>query len=123
MYSEGNTVNPYYRGSSQKRAQIQVSCITGRFFTIRATREAHTFNTYIISLYGAMLWLDRLGDRFKMYRNTKSVCCITGTNIVLKINCTSKSTNKQQKKTKKKTSDLWLPGQGGLLQREVDGGS
>ena len=70
-----------------------------------------------------MLWLDRLGDRFKMYRNTKSVCCITGTNIVLKINCTSKSTNKQQKKTKKKRSDLWLPGQGGLLQREVDGGS
>ena len=33
-------VIPFSRGSSWPRAQIQVSCIAGRFFTIWATREA-----------------------------------------------------------------------------------
>ena len=31
---------PYSRGSSRPRAQSQVSCIAGRFFTIWVTREA-----------------------------------------------------------------------------------
>ena len=31
---------PSSRGSSQPSDQIQVSCIAGRFFTTRATREA-----------------------------------------------------------------------------------
>ena len=34
---------PLSRGSSQPRDQTQVSCIGGRFFTVRATREAHTY--------------------------------------------------------------------------------
>ena len=34
---------PSSRGSSQPRDQTQVSCIGGRFFTVRATREAHTY--------------------------------------------------------------------------------
>ena len=32
---------PFSRGSSPPRDQTQVSCIAGRFFTIRATREVH----------------------------------------------------------------------------------
>ena len=32
---------PFSRGSSQPRNQTGVSCIAGRFFTSRATREAH----------------------------------------------------------------------------------
>ena len=35
---------PFSRGSSQPRDWIQVSCIIVRFFTIWATREAHTSN-------------------------------------------------------------------------------
>ena len=31
---------PFYRGSSQPRDQIRVSCSAGGFFTIQATREA-----------------------------------------------------------------------------------
>ena len=37
---------PFSRGSSQPRDQIQVSCIGGRFFTIRDTREGHTVYLY-----------------------------------------------------------------------------
>ena len=37
---------PFSRGSSQPRDQTQVSCITGRFFTIWATKEA-PLRTYI----------------------------------------------------------------------------
>ena len=32
---------PFSRGSSWSRDRTQVSCITGKFFTIRATREVH----------------------------------------------------------------------------------
>ena len=35
---------PFSRGSSQPRDPTQVSCITGRFFTIWATREALELN-------------------------------------------------------------------------------
>ena len=39
---------PSSRGSSQPRDWTQVSCITGRFFTSWATREAHIYtHTYI----------------------------------------------------------------------------
>ena len=34
---------PFSRGSSQSRDRTQVSCITGRFFTICATREAQEY--------------------------------------------------------------------------------
>ena len=34
---------PFARESSWSRDQTQVSCIAGRFFTIRATREAQSF--------------------------------------------------------------------------------
>ena len=47
---------PFSRGSSPPRDQTQVSCIAGRFFTIRATRKAllsyiHYKKTYIKKLY------------------------------------------------------------------------
>ena len=41
---------PFSRGSSQPRNWSQVSFIAGRFFIVRATREApqtHTYHTYI----------------------------------------------------------------------------
>ena len=37
---------PFSSGSSQPRVQTWVSCITGRFFTICATREAHYGELY-----------------------------------------------------------------------------
>ena len=33
-------VMPFFRGSSQPRDRIQISCIAGRFFEVWATREA-----------------------------------------------------------------------------------
>ena len=39
---------PFSRGSSQPRDQTQVSCIAGRHFILRATREAHTYAADII---------------------------------------------------------------------------
>ena len=36
-------VIPFSRGSFQPRDQTWVSCIVGRFYTISAIREAHTF--------------------------------------------------------------------------------
>ena len=39
---------PFSRGSSQPRNQTQVFCITGRYFTIWATREAHQYVIPII---------------------------------------------------------------------------
>ena len=36
---------PFFRGSSQVRDQTQVSCTTGSFLTILATREAVTIET------------------------------------------------------------------------------
>ena len=46
---------PFLRGSSRTRVQIQVSHIAGRFFTIRATREAHIRinqgNTKAVDIY------------------------------------------------------------------------
>jgi len=35
---------PFSRGSFQPRNQTQVSCIAGRFFTVRVTREALVMN-------------------------------------------------------------------------------
>ena len=39
------------QGSSQPRDQTQVSCITGRFFTVWATREAHVYTTYTVCIW------------------------------------------------------------------------
>ena len=36
---------PFFRGSSQSRDWTQVSCTAGRFFTIWATREVHSFTS------------------------------------------------------------------------------
>ena len=30
------------------------------------------------------------GDKFEMHRNSKSLCCVTGSNIVLQVNYTAK---------------------------------
>ena len=46
------------------------------------------------------------GDHFEMQRNSESLNCVSGTNIVLQVNYTSQ-TNKQTWKKKKK--DLGLP--------------
>ena len=50
---------PFSRGSSQPRDQTQVSWITGRFFTIRATGEALELNNTVQILKFASLvtWL------------------------------------------------------------------
>ena len=40
----------YFRGSFQPRDQTQVSCIAGRFFTIRVTRESSKVIILIIAL-------------------------------------------------------------------------
>ena len=50
---------PFSRGSSQPRDPTQVSCIIGRFFTIRATREALELNNTVQILKFASLdtWL------------------------------------------------------------------
>ena len=39
------------RGYSQSRDQIQISCIAGKFFTIWATREAHSFICGVLKKY------------------------------------------------------------------------
>ena len=44
--------------------------------------------------------------QFEMYRNTKSLCCLIGTNTILEVNYTSIT---QKKKLTVKRSDLWLP--------------
>ena len=61
------------------------------------------------------------GNHFKMYRSIKPLCCITGTNIVLKVNYTLK-TNKQTN-SQRKRSDLWLPWAEEWGERELDEGS
>ena len=39
---------PFSRGSSRPKDQTQVSCIAGRFFTIRATRETQiNYNSFL----------------------------------------------------------------------------
>ena len=53
-----------------------------------------------------------------MYRNTESLHCAPGANIVLSVDYTSKPNN-----SKKKRSDLWLPeaGAGGAVrEQELD---
>ena len=48
----------------------------------------------IISLYGDLSNYIYYGDHFEKYRNTKSLCHVTGTNIMWYISYTSKQTNK-----------------------------
>ena len=47
------------------------------------------------------------GDHIEIYRNIKSICYATGTNIELQVNYTSKTNKETQKK--KKRLGLWLP--------------
>ena len=48
---------PFSRGSSQSRDQTQVSCTAGGFFTIWATREAHSNKENVMSRIG--LWANK----------------------------------------------------------------
>ena len=54
-----------------------------------------------------------------MFRNTESLYCVTGTNIVLQVNYTSKT--RKQTNSQKKRSDLWLPAVGGGYNPEEGG--
>ena len=57
---------PFSKRSSQPRAQTQVSCIAGRFFTIWATREARIHH-YVLQNYGSY-WTQSL-DLMDWLRN------------------------------------------------------
>ena len=46
------------RGSSQPRDRTQVSCTAGRFFTVRATREALSHAYQSPTGFTPLLWLD-----------------------------------------------------------------
>ena len=48
------------RGSSQPRDRTQVSCTAGRFFTVRATREALSHAYQSPTGFTPLLWLDLL---------------------------------------------------------------
>ena len=39
---------PFFRGSSQLRNRTQISFIVGRFFTVRATREARALSVCLL---------------------------------------------------------------------------
>ena len=56
---------PFSRGSSRTMDQIQVSCITGRFFTIGAMREAHYLYIYLCVL---IMYVHLHIDRFLWYK-------------------------------------------------------
>ena len=45
--------------------------------------------------------LTRLGDHCEMFRNTESLCCVTGTSVVLLVSYTSK-TKKERNKLRKR---------------------
>ena len=47
----------FSRGSSQPRNQTQISCIAGRFFTIRATREAPLLKKQAFTLWASQVLL------------------------------------------------------------------
>ena len=48
------------------------------------------------------------GDHFEIYKNIESLCCVTGTKIVLQVHYTSKTN-----KLTEERPDLWLPEGGG----------
>ena len=52
--------NLFSKGSFQPRDQIPVSCITGGFFTISVTREAHSWNKGLKQFI--LGWLKRLAS-------------------------------------------------------------
>ena len=56
---------PFSRGSSQPGDRTQVSCITGRFLTIWATREAFLSNDSVL-LYVVDLYITYLFSTFNM---------------------------------------------------------
>ena len=56
---------PFYRGSSRPRDQTWVCCITGRFFTIWATREAHIYMHKIhIKQYSQVFYVRKYKQKF-----------------------------------------------------------
>ena len=62
--------NPFSRGSSRPRNQTQVSCLTGRFFTIWATREASYPNlniNYFKQLWDLTLGRDQLWEGTRVF--------------------------------------------------------
>ena len=65
-------------------------------------------NNYVIFLYDDMV-MTYGGDNFEMYSNIRSLCCITGTIVVLQIKNTSKTKTNKKKNSQEKRSDMWLP--------------
>ena len=66
---------PFYRGSSQPREQIQVSCTAGGFFTIWATRETRVeekgLMNYVSVGLEAPFWAKRYVLKMTNDMNTK----------------------------------------------------
>ena len=73
---------------------------------------------YVISLYGDQT---HGGDHFEMYRNIQSLYYVTGTNIVLQVNYTSK--NKQINKLAEKEIRFVVTRDEEWGQGELDEGS
>ena len=61
------------------------------------------------------------GDHFEKYRNIESLCCVTGTNIVLQVNYTSKpkQANLQTDRKRDQICGYQMPGEG---ERQLDEG-
>ena len=61
------------------------------------------------------------GDKFEMYRNIESLCCVTVTNIVWQVNYTSK-TNRQTNQPMEKEIRFVVTRSGRLEEGELDEG-
>lgn len=66
----------------------------------------------VMSVWGQIV-TRHCADRFEMQRSSQSLCCLTGTNILLKVSYTSHTDSE------KKRSDLQSPGMG---EGELDEG-
>ena len=62
------------------------------------------------------------GDHFEIYRNIKSLCCTTGTNIVLWFNYTSKTNKQTYNQTHRKRYQICGYQRQGLGEGELDEG-
>ena len=62
---------PFSRGSLQLRAQTQLSCIAGRFFTIWATKEAQFFIVYKSAFFVVVIFTSLLCVFFFFLDSTK----------------------------------------------------
>ena len=70
-------------------------------------------NNYVISLVTDSNQTYH-GDYFEMYRNIESLCCTTGTNIVLQVNYTSKANKYTRKPVEKEIRFVVTRGRGGV---------